>query len=272
MIYFKVKAKNTYFKCESKREWRTESEYLRGWEEMSSPEKQTNQAWITFLYLEQAVLVCGFVKKIQDLETLDTGPQGVRISTSQLWASEGWDANGWRVNLGCHWPKVSLPRSLTQAGHHLLDFTCGTIPRTFSFQMWLMYTFHRTQNDLEGNGPARQGACSSVLGAAPAAWEPWMLLAGLVACCTQENGEGWLTPQDKAARMRGMQPCLLRVFTLRNLETDYYSYLFIWLLQVLVAADGIFHLHCDTWEHQSLLQRAGSLVVALELSVAGWRI
>ena len=77
------------------------------------------------------------------------------------------------------------------------------------------------------------------------------------------------TPQDKAARMRGMQPWLLRVFTLRNLETDNYYYLFIWLHQVLVAADGIFDLHCDTWVHQSLLQHVRFLVVAFELSVAG---
>ena len=33
MFYFKVKGKK-HFKCESKGEWRTELEYLMGWEEM----------------------------------------------------------------------------------------------------------------------------------------------------------------------------------------------------------------------------------------------
>ena len=96
-----------------------------------------------------------------------------------------------------------------------------------------------------------------------------MLLAALVTFTHRRMGRADSTPQDKAARMRGMQPCLLRVFTLRNLETDNYYYLFIWLHQVLVAADGIFDLHCDTWVHQSLLQHVRFLVVAFELSVAG---
>ena len=132
-----------------------------------------------------------------------------------------------------------------------------------------MRTFHRTQNDSERNRPARQGA------RATPCWEQ-PLQPGSLGCSSlslrlaahRRMGRA-TTPLVKAAKMRGMQPCLPRVFTLRNWETGYHYHLFIWLCQVLFAADGIFELHCDTLEHQSLLQPAGYLVAAFKLSVVG---
>ena len=114
MFYFKVKGKK-HFKCESKGEWRTELEYLMGWEEMSSPEKQTNQAWIVFLYLEQAMLACGFVKKIQELEALDARAPG---GENQHFSAVGLQG------LGCEWmerkpgvsPAEGQPSQVTHPG------------------------------------------------------------------------------------------------------------------------------------------------------------
>lgn len=114
--------------------------------------------------------------------------------------------------LGCEWtvdkPGGCVPDALaSQIAHvgwcHLLVLTCPEIPRAYSFQVWHMFTFPRTQGCLRENqatqGRSETSTPSGPRGMALCSEPPGSPGVHQAATCTPETSEHTLAPTSKGA-------------------------------------------------------------------------